>query len=165
MTFWTHFFTSVSASFAFSPFITNKTPSLSIPPSIENPSVTLLFGQSSLTVWKPLSVSHFLNGSLSKKFWTSTNSNFRNANRQRWIERNCPRTGDARKYGHTRWHRARKIAEQLGVNYTGTIGVIIRAKIIGVIPAIKPILLKIKETDFRLSVEIERQPLLAAGEV
>jgi predicted nucleic acid-binding protein len=62
-------------------------------------------------------------------------------------------------------YRARKIAEQLGVNYTGTIGVIIRAKIIGVIPAIKPILSKIKETDFRLSVEIERQPLLAAGEV
>jgi len=41
-------------------------------------------------------------------------------------------------------YRARKIAEQLGVNYTGTIGVIIRAKIIGVIPAIKPILSKIK---------------------
>jgi predicted nucleic acid-binding protein len=36
--------------------------------------------------------------------------------------------------------RARKIAEQLGVNYTGTIGVIIRAKINGVIPSIMPIL-------------------------
>jgi predicted nucleic acid-binding protein len=62
-------------------------------------------------------------------------------------------------------YRARKIAEQLGVNYTGTIGVIIRAKINGVIPSIKPILLKIKETDFRLSAEIERQALLAAGEL
>ena len=62
-------------------------------------------------------------------------------------------------------YRARKIAEQLGVNYTGTIGVIIRAKINGVIPSIRPILSKIKETDFRLSVEIERQALLAAGEL
>jgi predicted nucleic acid-binding protein len=62
-------------------------------------------------------------------------------------------------------YRARKIAEQLGVNYTGTIGVIIRAKINGVIPSIKPILSKIKETDFRLSAEIERQALLAAGEL
>ena len=53
-------------------------------------------------------------------------------------------------------YRARKIAEQLGVNYTGTIGVIIKAKINGVIPSIKPILAKIKETDFRLSVDIER---------
>jgi predicted nucleic acid-binding protein len=62
-------------------------------------------------------------------------------------------------------YRARKIAEQLGVNYTGTIGVIVRGKINGVIPSIKPILLKIKETDFRLPVEIERQALLAAGEL
>jgi predicted nucleic acid-binding protein len=62
-------------------------------------------------------------------------------------------------------YRARKIAEQLGVNYTGTIGVIIKAKINGVIPSIKPILSKIKETDFRLSAEIERQALLAAGEL
>jgi len=62
-------------------------------------------------------------------------------------------------------YRARKIAEQLGVNYTGTIGVIIKAKISGVISSIKPILAKIKETDFRLSVDIERQALLAAGEL
>jgi predicted nucleic acid-binding protein len=61
-------------------------------------------------------------------------------------------------------YRARKIAEQLGVNYTGTLGVIIKAKINAVIPSIKPIMSKIKETDFRLSVEIERQALLAAGE-
>jgi predicted nucleic acid-binding protein len=62
-------------------------------------------------------------------------------------------------------YRARKVAEQLGVNYTGTIGVIIRAKINGAIPSIKPILAKIKKTDFRLSVDIERQALLAAGEI
>ena len=62
-------------------------------------------------------------------------------------------------------YRARKIAEQLGVNYTGTIGVIIKAKLNGAIASIKPLLAKIRETDFRLSPEIERQALLAAGEV
>ena len=61
-------------------------------------------------------------------------------------------------------NRARKIAEQLGVNYTCTVGVIIKTKINGVIPSIKPILAKIKETDFRLSADLERQALLAAGE-
>jgi predicted nucleic acid-binding protein len=62
-------------------------------------------------------------------------------------------------------YRARKVAEQLGVNFTGTIGVIIKAKIQGVIPSIKPILTKIKETDFRLSADIEVQALKAAGEL
>ena len=62
-------------------------------------------------------------------------------------------------------NRARKIAEQLGVNYTCTVGVIIKTKINGVIPSIKPILAKIKETDFRLSPDLERQALLAAGEL
>jgi predicted nucleic acid-binding protein len=62
-------------------------------------------------------------------------------------------------------NRARKIAEQLGVNYTGTIGVIIKAKISGVVPSIKPILSKIKEPDFRLSADLERLALHAAGEL
>jgi predicted nucleic acid-binding protein len=62
-------------------------------------------------------------------------------------------------------YKARKIAARLGVNYTGTIGVIIKAKLTGVIPSIKPIFTKIKQTDFRLSVDIERQALEAAGEL
>jgi len=61
-------------------------------------------------------------------------------------------------------YKARKIAEQLGVNFTGTIGVIIKAKLNGIIPSIKPILAKIKETDFRLSIDIERQALNDANE-
>src|SRR5689334_1827613 len=36
--------------------------------------------------------------------------------------------------------KARKIAEQLGLTYTGTIGVIIKAKLNGIISSIKPIL-------------------------
>ena len=59
-------------------------------------------------------------------------------------------------------YKARKIADKLGLKFTGTIGVIIKAKLNGIIPSIKPILEKIKKTDFRLSPEIE---LLALNEV
>ncbi|SDF51766.1 Predicted nucleic acid-binding protein, contains PIN domain [Mucilaginibacter pineti] len=61
-------------------------------------------------------------------------------------------------------YKARKIAGQLGLNFTGTIGVIIKAKLNGVIPSIKPILEKIKKTDFRISDAIEQQALKLAGE-
>jgi predicted nucleic acid-binding protein len=61
-------------------------------------------------------------------------------------------------------YKARKIAAQLGINYTGTIGVIIKAKLNGVIPSIKPILEKIKQTNFHLTVEIEMKALKEAKE-
>ena len=61
-------------------------------------------------------------------------------------------------------YKARKIAEQLGITYTGTIGVIIKAKLNEIIPSIKPFLDKIKQTDFRLSPEIELQALKEANE-
>ncbi len=61
-------------------------------------------------------------------------------------------------------YKARKIAERLGVTLTGTIGVIIKAKLNGIIPSIKPIIEKIKQTDFRLSAEIEIQALKEADE-
>lgn len=60
--------------------------------------------------------------------------------------------------------KARKIAERLGLDITGTIGVIIKAKLNGIIPSIKPLINKIKTTDFRLSEDIEKQALIAAGE-
>ena len=60
--------------------------------------------------------------------------------------------------------KARKIAAQLGLNFTGTIGIIIKAKLNGVIPSIKPLLLKIRETDFRLTSELELFALREAGE-
>lgn len=40
-------------------------------------------------------------------------------------------------------NKARKIANQLGLTYTGTIGVIVKAKLQGLIPSIKPIIEKI----------------------
>lgn len=61
-------------------------------------------------------------------------------------------------------YKARKIADQLGLHFTGTIGVIVKAKLIGIIPSIKPILSKIRTTDFRLSMELELLALKEAGE-
>ncbi len=62
-------------------------------------------------------------------------------------------------------YKARKIAEKLGITITGTIGVIIRAKLNGIIPSIKPLLEKIKQTNFRLSIEVEMFALKAAQEL
>ena len=61
-------------------------------------------------------------------------------------------------------YKARKIADKLGLIFTGTIGVIIKAKLNGIIPSIKPLLEKIKQTDFRLSAELELQALKEANE-
>ena len=60
--------------------------------------------------------------------------------------------------------KARKIAQQLGIPFTGKIGVIIKSKLNGIIPSIKPYLEKIKETNFRISAEIELQALKEAQE-
>ncbi len=61
-------------------------------------------------------------------------------------------------------YKARRIVEKLGLTYTGTIGVIIKAKLMGIIPSIKPILEKIRQTDFRISADIELQALNEANE-
>ena len=61
-------------------------------------------------------------------------------------------------------YKARKIATSLGLSITGTLGVIIKAKLQKVIPTIKPIIDKMKKTNFRLAVEIEKQALKEAGE-
>lgn len=60
--------------------------------------------------------------------------------------------------------KARKAAIKLGLTITGTLGVIIKAKLKGVIPSIKPILLKLQNTDFRLSTELYNEALKQANE-
>jgi predicted nucleic acid-binding protein len=60
--------------------------------------------------------------------------------------------------------KARKVAEKLGIQITGTIGVIIIAKKRGVINSIKPFLEKIRLTNFRVSEDIEKQALKEAEE-
>lgn len=47
--------------------------------------------------------------------------------------------------------KGRKIAKELGIDYTGTLGVIGSAKVAGKIQAVKPFVEKIKNTDFRVS--------------
>ena len=60
--------------------------------------------------------------------------------------------------------KGRNLAEQLGIKITGTFGLIIEAKLSGHIESVKPLLTKIKQTDFRLSKDIERKILLKANE-
>lgn len=60
--------------------------------------------------------------------------------------------------------KGRKVAERLGLSVTGTFGVIIKAKNSGIIPSIKPILDKMRETNFRISEELEQSALLEANE-
>ncbi|MGD9629782.1 MAG: DUF3368 domain-containing protein [Pyrinomonadaceae bacterium] len=60
--------------------------------------------------------------------------------------------------------KARKLAKSLGLDVTGSVGVILTAKSIGVIPSIRPVILAIRETSFRLSSQIEREAFLLAGE-
>ena len=62
-------------------------------------------------------------------------------------------------------YKARKTAQSLGIKITGTIGVIIKAKLNGITPSIAPFLEKIKRTNFRLSDEIIKQAYIEAGEV
>ena len=50
--------------------------------------------------------------------------------------------------------RARKLAKRLGITFTGTLGVINKAKSIGLISKIKPLIEKLKLTDFRISDKI-----------
>jgi len=61
-------------------------------------------------------------------------------------------------------YRARRLAEQLGLEFSGTIGIIIKAKLRGIIPSIRPIMEKIRKTDFRLTEDLEKQALKEAGE-
>jgi predicted nucleic acid-binding protein len=53
--------------------------------------------------------------------------------------------------------KGRKYAEQLGIKITGTLGLIINAKLSGYISSVKPMLEKIKKTDFRLTNELEKR--------
>ena len=60
--------------------------------------------------------------------------------------------------------KARKLAEKLHLDYTGTLGVIIRAKKSGLIKSVVPIITKIRKTNFRFSELVIRELLDAVGE-
>lgn len=60
--------------------------------------------------------------------------------------------------------QARKLAGKLGLNYTGTLGIIASARNRGVIHSVKPIIEKIRSTNFRFSEEVFTAIIKAAGE-
>jgi len=51
--------------------------------------------------------------------------------------------------------KGRKYAEKLRINITGTLGILINAKLSGHIASVKPLLEKIKKTDFRITSDLE----------
>jgi predicted nucleic acid-binding protein len=60
--------------------------------------------------------------------------------------------------------KARKFAHQFGLAYTGTLGVIIKAKNRGIVSAVIPLIEKLKSVNFRLSENVEKEILKQAGE-
>lgn len=60
--------------------------------------------------------------------------------------------------------KGRRLARQLGLTITGTLGVLAEAKRSGHIALLKPVLNKVKQTDFRLSEQLEAAVLRLAGE-
>lgn len=60
--------------------------------------------------------------------------------------------------------RGRRLAKQLGLTITGTLGVLAQAKQSGYISTLKPLLDKIKQTDFRLSEQLVQETLKQVGE-
>ncbi|GGM83594.1 DUF3368 domain-containing protein [Dyadobacter beijingensis] len=61
-------------------------------------------------------------------------------------------------------YKARKVAQRLGLEITGTLGVLLKAKQMMVISSITPILEEIQQTNFRYSQKVFEQILLLANE-
>ncbi|HET9136843.1 MAG TPA: DUF3368 domain-containing protein [Candidatus Kapabacteria bacterium] len=60
--------------------------------------------------------------------------------------------------------KARKVARSLGVEITGTMGILLRVKIEGYIPWIEPLLSSLKRAGFYISPALELKILTEAGE-
>ena len=60
--------------------------------------------------------------------------------------------------------KARKFSDKMNLNYTGTVGVLLKAKEQGVIKSVKTILTLLKLNGFRISEELERKAIITAGE-
>ena len=58
----------------------------------------------------------------------------------------------------------RRIAEMQGFRLTGTAGVLLRAKRKGLVPALKPVIEKLLDLDFRLKPDLVKATLELAGE-
>ena len=60
--------------------------------------------------------------------------------------------------------KGRRVAEKLRLRYSGTFGLILRAKHEGIVTAIRPILNKIRKTDFHFSENLFETIIKEAGE-
>ncbi len=58
----------------------------------------------------------------------------------------------------------RQVAAQNGLTFTGTVGVLLRAKANGLIPLLAPLLEQLKDSRFRISDQVIRDTLELAGE-
>ena len=59
---------------------------------------------------------------------------------------------------------ARHLAKQLNLTHTGTLGIILRAKRTGHIKSVKPIIEKMKNTNFSISAKLYQDVLIEANE-
>lgn len=60
--------------------------------------------------------------------------------------------------------KAREAAQRLGIPITGTIGLLLKAKQNGLVPAIKPLLDALDEQHFRIGFALREEALRLAGE-
>ncbi|MBT1708775.1 DUF3368 domain-containing protein [Fulvivirgaceae bacterium PWU5] len=60
--------------------------------------------------------------------------------------------------------KARKMAKKLGLVFTGTLGILVKAKKLGVISELKPVIDLIRNTDFRISELLVDEILKEVGE-
>ena len=60
--------------------------------------------------------------------------------------------------------KGRKFAYELGLTIIGTVGIIVDAKLAGIIPSVRPILEKMRTTNFRFTERLELLILKNAGE-
>jgi len=60
--------------------------------------------------------------------------------------------------------KGRKEAARIGFRVTGTLGILLKAKTIGIISAVKPFVEKLKVVGFRISEKVETEFLKESGE-
>jgi predicted nucleic acid-binding protein len=60
--------------------------------------------------------------------------------------------------------KAREVAQRLGVPVTGTVGLLVKAKLEGVIAAVRPLLDALDANHFRISDALRAEALTLAGE-
>lgn len=61
--------------------------------------------------------------------------------------------------------KGRNVAKKMGIKITGILGVIIKAKEIGLIKKITPLIEKLEKVDFRISKTLKEKILRRVGEL